>query len=124
MLLGPFGFGITAYEFISQNGGDLARVSAIEEFHRRGRQPIYKELVAALGDKDLTVRAAAAKRWPTITIARPKWQCMRCWRTRRFRATDGSGGVSADYGRAGPSGMGSGGPLQQSAGEALTTPSH
>ena len=61
MLLGPFGFGITAFEFIRQNGGDLARVSAIEQISQEKTGPIYKELVDALGDKDLTVRAAAAK---------------------------------------------------------------
>jgi len=61
MLLGPFGFGITAYEFIKQSGGDLARVSAIEALAQERTEPIHKELVAALGDKDLTVRAAAAK---------------------------------------------------------------
>jgi HEAT repeat protein len=61
MLLGPFGYGITAFEFIKQNGGDLARVSAIEALAQERTEPIHKELVAALGDKDLTVRAAAAK---------------------------------------------------------------
>jgi hypothetical protein len=61
MLLGPFGFGITAYEFIKQNGGDAARVTAIEALAQERTEPIHKELVAALTDKDLTVRAAAAK---------------------------------------------------------------
>jgi HEAT repeat protein len=61
MLLGPFGFGITAFEFIRQNGGDLARVSAIEQISQEKTEPIYRELVDALADKDLTVRAAAAK---------------------------------------------------------------
>jgi len=61
MLLGPFGFGITAYEYIHKSGGDLSRVSAIELIAQERTEPIHKELVAALGDKDLTVRAAAAK---------------------------------------------------------------
>jgi hypothetical protein len=61
MLLGPFGFGIAAFNFIHQSGGDLARVSAIEQISQERTEPIHKELVAALGDKDLTVRAAAAK---------------------------------------------------------------
>jgi hypothetical protein len=61
MLLGPFGFGITAYEYIRRNGGDGARVSAIEQVSQEKTEPIHKELVAALGDKDPTVRAAAAK---------------------------------------------------------------
>jgi HEAT repeat protein len=61
MLLGPFGFGIAAFEFIRQNGGDLARVSAIEEISQEKTAPIHRELIDALTDKDLTVRAAAAK---------------------------------------------------------------
>ena len=61
MLLGPFGFGITAYEYIHKNGGDLSRVSAIEQISQERTEPIHKELVAALGDKDPAVRAAAAK---------------------------------------------------------------
>jgi HEAT repeat protein len=61
MLLGPFGFGITAYEYIHKNGGDLSRVSAIELLAQERTEPIHKELVAALGDKDPAVRAAAAK---------------------------------------------------------------
>lgn len=61
MLLGPFGFGITAYEYIHKSGGDLARVSAIEALAQERTEPIHKELVAALQDKDLAVRAAAAK---------------------------------------------------------------
>jgi hypothetical protein len=61
MLLGPFGFGITAFEYIHKNGGDLARVSAIEQISQEKTDPIHRELVAALGDKDPTVRAAAAK---------------------------------------------------------------
>lgn len=61
MLLGPFGFGITAYEYIRRNGGDLSRVSAIEEIAQQKTQPIHKELIDALGDKDPAVRAASAK---------------------------------------------------------------
>jgi HEAT repeat protein len=61
MLLGPFGFGITAFEYIHKSGGDLSRVAAIEQVSQERTEPIHKELVAALGDKDLTVRAAAAK---------------------------------------------------------------
>lgn len=61
MLLGPFGFGITAFEYIHQSGGDLARVSAIEQISQEKIEPIHQELMAALSDKDQTVRAAAAK---------------------------------------------------------------
>jgi HEAT repeat protein len=61
MLLGPFGFGITAVEYVRQSGGDLARVSAIEQISQERTEPIHQELVAALADKDQTVRAASAK---------------------------------------------------------------
>jgi hypothetical protein len=61
MLLGPFGFGITAFEFIHQSGGDLARVSAIEKLSQEKTPPIHKVLQAALADKDPAVRAASAK---------------------------------------------------------------
>jgi len=61
MLLGPFGFGIAAFNFIHQSGGNVARASAIELISQERTDPIHKELVAALGDKDPTVRAAAAK---------------------------------------------------------------
>jgi HEAT repeat protein len=61
MILGPFGFGITAFEYIHNNGGDLSRVTAIEELSEERTEPVHQELVAALTDKDQTVRAAAAK---------------------------------------------------------------
>jgi HEAT repeat protein len=61
MLLGPFGYGITAYEYIHKSGGDLSRVAAIEQISQEKTDPIHKELIAALTDKDPTVRAAAAK---------------------------------------------------------------
>jgi HEAT repeat protein len=61
MLLGPFGFGITAYEYIHKNGGDNTRVLAVEQIAQERNASIRNELVAALGDKDPAVRAAAAK---------------------------------------------------------------
>ena len=61
MLLGPFGVGITAFEFIHQSGGDLARVSAIEQISKERTEPVHKKLLAALGDKDALVRAASAE---------------------------------------------------------------
>jgi HEAT repeat protein len=61
MLLGPFGFGITAYEYMRKNGGDSARVTAIEQISQEKTDPIRTTLIAALGDKDTAVRAAAAK---------------------------------------------------------------
>ncbi len=61
MLLGPFGIGIGAYEYLHRNGGDSARTTAIEAIAENHTAPIRKELIGALGDKDLGVRAAAAK---------------------------------------------------------------
>jgi hypothetical protein len=61
MLLGPFGFGITAIEYLHKNGGDSARVSAIEAIAQNHTVPIRKELIGATADKDLGVRASACK---------------------------------------------------------------
>ena len=61
LLLGPFGFGITAYEYIHKNGGESARPLAIELLSQEKTKPIHDELLAALTDKDVGVRAAAAK---------------------------------------------------------------
>ena len=61
MLLGPFGVGITAFEFIHQSGGDLARVSAIAQMAKDRTEPVHRKLLAALADKDPAVRAAAAE---------------------------------------------------------------
>ena len=61
MFLGPFGYGITAFEFIHQSGGNVARVAAIELLAQERTEPVHKELMDALKDKDPTVRAAAAK---------------------------------------------------------------
>jgi HEAT repeat protein len=62
MLLGPFGFGITAYEYIKRNGGgDSPRVVAIEEISQQHSPAVKKELLGAVTDKDPGVRAAAAK---------------------------------------------------------------
>ncbi|MDQ2832964.1 MAG: HEAT repeat domain-containing protein [Acidobacteriota bacterium] len=60
-LLGPFGFGITAYEYMRKNGGDTSRVGAIELIAEQKTAPVRATLIAALGDKDPAVRATAAK---------------------------------------------------------------
>jgi hypothetical protein len=61
LLLGPFGFGITAYEYIHKNGGDSTRVLTVEQIAQERNTAIRNELVAAFDDKDPAVRAAAAK---------------------------------------------------------------
>jgi len=61
MLLGPFGIGITAYEYIRKNGGDSARAKAIDDLSEEHSDLIRKQLLACLGDKDVAVRTSAAK---------------------------------------------------------------
>jgi HEAT repeat protein len=61
LLLGPFGFGISAYEYIHKNGGQSARALAIELLAQEKTKPIHDELLSALNDKDVGVRAAALK---------------------------------------------------------------
>jgi hypothetical protein len=61
LLLGPFGYGITAFQFIHQSGGDYARASAIEQLAQERIEPVHRALLADLGDKDQIVRAAALK---------------------------------------------------------------
>src|SRR4030088_1248011 len=61
LLLGPFGFGITAYEYMRKNGVDTSHVTAIEQISEEKTAPIRSTLIAALDDKDPAVRAAAAK---------------------------------------------------------------
>jgi HEAT repeat protein len=61
MLLGPFGFGITAYEAMKKNGGSSARVTSIEQLSEERTAPVRAAMLDALTDKDPGVRAAAAK---------------------------------------------------------------
>ena len=61
MLMGPFGFSIAAFNFIHQGGGNVARASAIALIAEEHTDPVHQELLAALGDKDALVRAAAAR---------------------------------------------------------------
>lgn len=61
MLLGPFGFGITAIEYMRRNGGTSARATAIDLLGQQKSPSVRSELIDALSDKDPGVRAAAAK---------------------------------------------------------------
>ncbi len=61
LLLGPFGFGIGAYEAMRKNGGNSARAEAIGLLAEEHTHPIQQELLGALTDKDAAVRAAAAR---------------------------------------------------------------
>ena len=60
LLLGPFGFGVTAYEYAKKNGGDSGRVKAVEDIAQGKTPEVKKTLMEALRDKDPGVRAAAA----------------------------------------------------------------
>ena len=61
LLLGPFGFGVGAYEYMHKNGVDTSRVTAVEQISEEKTDPNRSTLIAALNDKDPAVRAAAAK---------------------------------------------------------------
>jgi len=61
MLLGPFGFGVTAYEYMRKNGVDTSRVTAVEQISEEKTNTVRSTLIAALDDKDPAVRAASAK---------------------------------------------------------------
>ena len=61
MLLGPFGVGLDALDYIRKgNNGNSARVLAITLLSEKRSAATCDQLVAALGDKDAFVRAAAA----------------------------------------------------------------
>jgi len=61
-LLGPFGIGISAYEYVKRNGGNGSpRVAAIEELSQSKTPVVRDHLLDAVSDKDPAVRAAAAK---------------------------------------------------------------
>jgi HEAT repeat protein len=61
ILLGPFGFGVKAFEYTLKSGSDPARAAAIDLLAQSHAPGIDAELVDALSDKDVAVRAAAAK---------------------------------------------------------------
>jgi HEAT repeat protein len=61
ILLGPFGFGVMAFEYMRKNGSDPARAAAIDLLAESHQPGIDAELMDALRDKDVAVRAAAAK---------------------------------------------------------------
>lgn len=72
MLLGPFGFGLTAVEYARKNGGDSARVNAIELLATQHNESVHQALLAALDDKDTAVRVAIARalcQWPGPSTA-------------------------------------------------------
>jgi HEAT repeat protein len=61
MVLGPFGFSISAVEYARKNGGDSARIEAIDLLAEDKTKNIHDQMKSGLDDKDTGVRAAAAK---------------------------------------------------------------
>ncbi len=61
ILLGPFGFGVKAFEYMRKSGSDPARAAAIDLIAESHAAEVRAELIDALDDKDTAVRAAAAK---------------------------------------------------------------
>lgn len=61
MLLGPFGFGVTAFEYMRKSGSNPARAEAINLLAESRGIGVRDEFLAALHDKDASVRAAAAR---------------------------------------------------------------
>jgi hypothetical protein len=60
LLLGPFGFGIRAVEYMRKSGSDPARATAINLLAER-HIAMRSDLIESLSDKDAAVRAAAAR---------------------------------------------------------------
>ncbi|HTV14505.1 MAG TPA: HEAT repeat domain-containing protein [Acidobacteriaceae bacterium] len=61
MVLGPFGFSISAIEYARKNGGDSARVQAINLLGEERSQGVREQMQTALDDDDAGVRAAAVR---------------------------------------------------------------
>jgi hypothetical protein len=60
-VLGPFGIGFAAYNYVHKAGGDSPRVIAAELIAQSKTPEVRKELVDALEDKDQEVRLTAAR---------------------------------------------------------------
>ena len=61
LVLGPFGFSISAVEYSLKNGGDSARIQAIDLLAEDKTEGVRDQMKSALDDKDPGVRAAAVK---------------------------------------------------------------
>jgi len=61
MVLGPFGFSISAVEYARKNGGNSARIVAIDLLSENKTEGIRNQMQFALDDSDAGVRAAAVK---------------------------------------------------------------
>ena len=61
LVLGPFGFSVSAVEYARKNGSDSARVKSIQLLEEERTTNIREQMRSALDDKDPGVRAAAAR---------------------------------------------------------------
>ncbi len=61
LVLGPFGFSVTAIEYARKNGSDSARIQAINLLAEERTEGVREEMKSALDDKDPGVRATAVK---------------------------------------------------------------
>ena len=61
MVLGPFGFSVSAVEYVRKSGGDSARTQAIDLLAENKSEGVHDQMKSALDDKDAGVRAAAVK---------------------------------------------------------------
>lgn len=59
MVLGPFGFSISAIEYARKNGGDNARVQSINLLAEERSAGVREQMKSSLDDDDASVRAAA-----------------------------------------------------------------
>ena len=85
MFLGPFGYGITAFEFIHQSGGDLTRVAAIEQISRRRRSRSTRNCWPRWRTRTRQCARRRPRRWPSIATKLRRWRSTRCLRTRSIR---------------------------------------
>jgi HEAT repeat protein len=60
LVLGPFGFSVSAVEYARKNGSDSSRVKSINLLAEERTEAVREQMRSALDDKDPGVRAAAA----------------------------------------------------------------
>ena len=61
LLLGPFGFSVSAIEYARKNGADTSRIQAIDLLAEAHTEGVRQQMQAALDDKDPGVRAASVR---------------------------------------------------------------
>jgi hypothetical protein len=61
LVLGPFGFSVSAVEYARKNGADSGRIQAIDLLAEDKTEGVRDQMKSALDDKDPGVRAAAVK---------------------------------------------------------------